>query len=596
MSVGDDTGVLTSVSAIEAFAQDRQGALAGRRIDLSDGRIDHPRLSRIDFSGAIFECNVVIERDHSGGFAKSIFKRPIVISGSLKSTSILNSAGADFQASLQLVNCHVRAIDFTGARFRSGVTFDNLRVERPLIMRECGFAGDVVFVRHCHLGTAKVVDSDSNTAPSADFSGSLFEQSLTFGEATAQYGVELEHCEFRGRIDSATASIRERISFDESEFTEDADLGTLNVDNLRVSARKCRFRGALSVESRTHSEELDFTGSTFEAAARFSVVVGRLLLDATRFPCDGSSLTLDAGHVTDTCAIRSLDVDRCIPVRLRGAFGTLDLSKSTFHGDVDLSGASVDATLRCDGTRFEAFCDLSSSRLTVVSELTGAVDLSGTGPISQNVEGVVFVGGDLSCATLHNCDIATWKFIGVEWAPMGRLQLGEATFRRIDSTKSEDRVKHLEATQESYQRLKRKFEDERNYKLACRFHYGEMQSRHRVEWMMREPARWMTTLYWLTSGYGERPEWAAGWLASVLVGFSIAYYYWVPFSNAADCSCAVTTPGDAFSFSLLTMALQKPERLVPAGWVGMVIRIVQMIVSVLLVGFFALALRRRYRR
>lgn len=594
--------VLDSISRIRMFAAlHHPDGFKGQRINLPDGRIDHQDLVGYDFSGAIFECSVNIQRDCPGRFDGAIFEKPVSIAGLQRGKPSFSFKNAVFHGPVQITNSHFRSLDLSAKTFGSNVTLDNVRVEMPLLITDCECLAEVTFTSRCQLGTARQPsDSDEEQyAPGASFADTHFHGNVSLGDSNISFGADFTDCEFYGSFEAEGSAIGSFLRFDGAKFHDDIDFSRIPLNQARLTARSAEFHGSFSLINSTVSGEIDLSGATFHRSAALKTTLSNLYLDETKYPTGESSLTLEGCTIGGTCSLGFVEFPPGSVPNLSGCtFGTLNLCGTRFRDDANLSIVRIEGNLDCHATVFDTLCNLRFSKINTIGALSGPIDLSGSSGVDPSRGGITFQAGDLSQATLHRCNLESWNFHGVEWGRMGSTRLGEATLPEYNNGPGHKivREQHLEFTEKAYQQLKRKFEDERDYKLACKFHYGEMETRERIEFLRREKVRWVTRIYRFTSGYGERPEWAFGWLLAILFGFAAMYYTWIPFSDTINGASVWLTRGEAFSFSLLTMAFQRPARYVPLDWIGTSVRVLQMVLSILMVGFFGLAMRRRYRR
>lgn len=76
-----------------------------------------------------------------------------------------------------------------------------------------------------------------------------------------------------------------------------------------------------------------------------------------------------------------------------------------------------------------------------------------------------------------------------------------------------------------YRSLRKSFEDSKNEAGAGDFYYGEMEMRRRSP-ATRLAERWILTLYWLLSGYGQRAARALVALLALIVVVTVLLWQW----------------------------------------------------------------------
>ena len=139
-----------------------------------------------------------------------------------------------------------------------------------------------------------------------------------------------------------------------------------------------------------------------------------------------------------------------------------------------------------------------------------------------------------------------------------------------------------------YRNLKQNYEDRKNYARAGDFHFGEKEMRlsnPETPWWDKRLLR----IYWALSCYGERAWPPMLWLASVILVASFAYYF--ALNSAWDWSAYVNT----LLYSAQVSSLSRPTELELHGMVGL-INLFQTILSPILLGLLALAIRQRLKR
>lgn len=152
-----------------------------------------------------------------------------------------------------------------------------------------------------------------------------------------------------------------------------------------------------------------------------------------------------------------------------------------------------------------------------------------------------------------------------------------------------------------YRQLKQHYEDQRDFRRANDFHYGEKEA------LRKNPEtpvdlRALLTAYWLVSGYGERALRPFIWLVALLFGCAGCYLLvGLKGIRTWDTTEMLSfwNPGDwlqALHYSLQAMTFARGEAVaIPMGYARFV-HTIQGIIGPLLVGLFALALRQKLKR
>ena len=227
---------------------------------------------------------------------------------------------------------------------------------------------------------------------------------------------------------------------------------------------------------------------------------------------------------------------------------------------------------------------------------------------------------DLSRISFIECDLRYVKFIDVEWVkPKWPACKRKCLVDEFSNFRDEKLLpKHLERVRGEYQQLKLNYEEARNFADAGDFYYGEMECLRKS----LGPKRFLptlTTIYWFSTGYGEKPLRAGSnlivliilWVCclmswglnptSVNSGYQgIDYEFSWYFSNF---SALVKDGLNTFTYVIeILLREEKTSRIyspVPAQgrWFsGDGINVIGFILVYLQALLFALAVRRRFRR
>jgi uncharacterized protein YjbI with pentapeptide repeats len=143
-----------------------------------------------------------------------------------------------------------------------------------------------------------------------------------------------------------------------------------------------------------------------------------------------------------------------------------------------------------------------------------------------------------------------------------------------------------------YRNLEVNYESVNDYKTSGDFHYGEMEMHRRASKWRWFPLYWYN-LYWISSGYGERPLRAVLTLVGVLLVFS-GFFWGVERESLGDWNWSGFW--QAFLYVFQQGTLQKPDWLKPVTAGG---KFLSALMPILIPGqtaLFLLALRNRLGR
>lgn len=118
----------------------------------------------------------------------------------------------------------------------------------------------------------------------------------------------------------------------------------------------------------------------------------------------------------------------------------------------------------------------------------------------------LFENNDMSKISFIECDLRFAKFIDVKWVkpkfPASKRKCLIDEF--INFKNGELDAKHFNRVKSNYQQLKMNFEESRNFAEAGDFYYGEMECQRKSLGLLRFLPS-LNTIYWLSTGYGEKP-------------------------------------------------------------------------------------------
>jgi hypothetical protein len=142
-----------------------------------------------------------------------------------------------------------------------------------------------------------------------------------------------------------------------------------------------------------------------------------------------------------------------------------------------------------------------------------------------------------------------------------------------------------------YRKLKLNYENSGDHKNAGYFHYGEMEM-HRLADRWRSLPFSFCSIYWVLSGYGERPLLALSWLVAFLAVFT-GLLAWAGLDLDPK---HIPTFGDSFFYLLQKVTLQRPTWAEPVGFVGKLVAGLSVLLIPGQATLFLLALRNRLGR
>jgi uncharacterized protein YjbI with pentapeptide repeats len=228
-----------------------------------------------------------------------------------------------------------------------------------------------------------------------------------------------------------------------------------------------------------------------------------------------------------------------------------------------------------------------------------------TDVVIQPPDALVFRDVDLTRCRFLGTDVRKAEFVGVTWPRIVSMKWPEFIRRRWPRIASrfgvydEDKVDKrgtYDHVEQLYRQLKQNYEDRRDYERASDFHYGEKEMRRKNP-KTRPGLRFLLTLYWLISGYGERWGLPLIWMGGLIVASTLSYLRWglLRFKDSGPV-LGWTNIWETFLYSFKAMTFLKPSNFEPAGLGGDLIYTAQSVLGPLLIALSALAIRQRLKR
>jgi uncharacterized protein YjbI with pentapeptide repeats len=130
-------------------------------------------------------------------------------------------------------------------------------------------------------------------------------------------------------------------------------------------------------------------------------------------------------------------------------------------------------------------------------------------------ESIFFEGVDLNNVYFLDSDPLKMHFIGCTWPQrFGRKVLSDE-IHPIGKKPSFEKIEYF------YRRLKQKYKIEYNEAEASQWHYGEKEMFRKKKWWRRYNPFSFSNLYWVSSGYGERPVRAGSILILIFIAVTV---------------------------------------------------------------------------
>lgn len=202
----------------------------------------------------------------------------------------------------------------------------------------------------------------------------------------------------------------------------------------------------------------------------------------------------------------------------------------------------------------------------------------------------IFDGVNFQKCEFSETDIRLVEFRGALWpekrTPFGKRKIifspefpGEYDWRR----------------EHTYRQLKQNYEDRRDYEKAGDFYYGEMEEKRKRSYARRYLPS-LTTLYWMSSGYGQAP-FHAFYILAILVGtFTfVSRFLGLDLQQGAPFQIEQTGGNILLFYTFRIVTFQSPVYFEPQTVSGEVIAALARFVIPLQFTLMVLAIRRKFK-
>jgi uncharacterized protein YjbI with pentapeptide repeats len=560
----------------------------------------------------VFEANC---RFVDARFTQNADFKGATFNGSADFSTVTFAEGADFSEATfaQIANFtsakFERGAHFRGAKFEQGAFFgavdfaqiaffDNVRFTMGAQFQFASFTSDAAFVK------AEREDSSKRGLPAlgASFRNAIFKQDANFLGVTFVLNADFSNAVFMQNADFS----RQATFCDEADFS------------------RARFTQEVNFSTAAFTESVRFHSARFEKNAYFY---------ETRFKRD--AIFIQAEFIKEA-----------------------GFSNAWFFREADFRYAKFLESAEFRGTRFRGttfrdaeFKGMEPENIEIAKEFQKVMDSDDKtqpGPtfsLAQffQPEKVVFYLPYLGQALFYNCDVSGAKFSSVKWR--GRKGSGKWMLFEEDVDLNHEAAFELKALAgspnerdyfliaETYQQLKKNYDDRTDYGTAGDFHFGEMEMRRLNSWRQNRVVRWLhqhlrlIALYKYASHYGESFVRPGLCLAGVLLFFTLALplaglevtglpgspvvLLSEPYSAFVERHPTPTgihrialftgytwrtTFWDSAMTAISVVGFQKELKYVPSYRLGRFLALLELLLISTLIALFLLALRRQFKR
>ena len=316
---------------------------------------------------------------------------------------------------------------------------------------------------------AKIQDA-INKKKYCDLSGTIFPWSIAFSQFDKNNPFP--------KIYFIDVIFNEYVDFVEATFSEDAFFINATF-NKASSFRGTTFRKEAFFKKATFRKPTGFIEAVFNEIADFDEVAFKGIVNFNK--------AVFSGAASFNKAIFSEDADFT-----KAAFnkvGFASFTKATFDKDVHFIQAAFSGDVKFTKATFNGDVHFRTTNFHKSLYLGWCL-------VNKSI---FFEDVDLSKVSFLNSDPSKIHFTDCTWSRRyGRnILLDEKNLKKKVS--SFDKVEYL------YRRLKQKYKEEHNETEASNWHYGEKEMFRKKKWWRRYNPISFSNLYWISSGYGERP-------------------------------------------------------------------------------------------
>lgn len=407
------------------------------------------------------------------------------------------------------------------------------------------------------------------------FAQVIFKTDVWFMSAHFVSGVNFRHARFEGRADFGHCTFEGGADFSYTQF-----LGKALFDNTQFKGTKY-FNGVLNREKRNSEESAVPICSSF---------AGTKFFDDVNF---GEAVFLKS---TD---FESIQFSKKACFYGVGFNDRVAFNNSNFAGDTDFRKAAFTQRASFNGCLFGGRTIFTPSQAEDTNtKLFSNVDVDFTHVVILQSASLTFRDSDLTNCCFLGTDLRKIEFSVVTWPNMpncfgldNRLAVHDETLLYPSRTNAEPHIEKL------YRELKQNYDERRDYERAGDFHYGEMVMRQKSMKVFSVP--WvLLTAYWLFSGYGERYLRPVICFLVIVLLSTVGYIYWgvhQPNSNEPLIwTWYNVLLAGSYSFKAMVHQISQDD-LVPISYAKL-LKTFQSILGPLLIGFFGLAFRQRFKR
>jgi uncharacterized protein YjbI with pentapeptide repeats len=482
------------------------------------------------------------------------------------------------------------------------------------------------------------INKNQNEKSLCDFSGTIFDGDISF----LQYNkdnplpeIKFLDAQFKGAADFSKVQFSEEARFLYAQFSRDTIFARAKFIGL-ADFRSTKFSGLADFRYAQFLEVADFLSAQFSQTASFI---------RAQFSREASflfTLFSQGAYYSEAQFIDNVNFPHT-KFSATAEFRSTKFSGETYFTDTKFSEVSfkkahfskrVDF---CGGTEISGDANFLEVQFSGEAFFRGKIFFKGGLLDKLTIKGKIsFEKVDLKRVLFFDTDLRKIDFINCEWEKKhGRKvlfneiklfdEIQENITKQDEHTKTkktsgqlqgwlDKRLNQVKARSAEinkveilYRMLKQKYKDEHNDPEVSDWHYGEREMYRKESLFRRYFPLSFSNLYWLSSGYGERPIRAGIFLIVLIIGLSIFLgLSGLKGIEGKDLADVMSIKGfaDIANFNKLNAlilntfqyALFREPYFRPDSMIGYYLKSLAQILIPIQIGLFAFAVRNRFRR
>jgi uncharacterized protein YjbI with pentapeptide repeats len=481
------------------------------------------------------------------------------INNSQNEKSLCDFSGAIFSGYISFhqydKNNPLPKIKFLDAQFKNGADFSEVHFSGEASFLYAHFGRDTFFKEATFIGLA-------------DFRSSEFSGAAVFSSAKFLKVADFQSAKFRG-ASFVKANFNGKASFLFAEFSEQAYYSEAQFSNI------LKFAHTTFID-RVEFHDVQFRGETYFRNTKFSDVSFKKACFKKRVDfCDGTEIRGDANF-----------------------YDVQFIGEAFFRGRIFIKGGILDKLIIKEKTLFEK---VNVKRLLFFDADLRKIDFVNCEWEKKHGRRVLF--NELKLFQEKREYISKKAQYTQTGKPLGQIQ--GLLDKRLNQVKA--RSAEINKVGILYRMLKQKYKDEHNDPEVSDWHYGEREMYRKESIFRRYCPLSFSNLYWLSSGYGERPIRAGIFLIFLIIGLSITLgLSGLKAIDGKDLANVMSIQGVAdiankdklnalilntFQYALFKEAYYKPDSIT-----GYYLKFLVQVLMPVQIGLFAFAVRNRFRR